>query len=267
MKKIIVAYLSSGFVEIKSLKKFLQNYKKFSPGYHHEIIICFKKLDDFEKKKRIKLIEKLNINFFDDVENVNDHEWGTLKRLCQLNKNRLIFWMNDHSYPQSKNWLRKIMKHYQSKTFLGTSGSFSSHYSNSFFRNKNDNYFKAIFKIIFFYLNVPKFPNAHVRATGFLIHANDFITFMKNKIVRTKLQSFLIESGYNGLSNFFIRKKYKIFIINKNGKKFNLKNMRDSLTFAYGKQNKYLISDNHIRNYLRLSIKDKLKRAKQTWGK
>ena len=47
MKKIIVAYLSSGFVEIKSLKKFLQNYKKFSPGYHHEIIICFKKLDDF----------------------------------------------------------------------------------------------------------------------------------------------------------------------------------------------------------------------------
>ena len=135
------------------------------------------------------------------------------------------------------------------------------------FRNKNDNYFKAIFKIIFFYLNVPKFPNAHVRATGFLIHANDFITFMKNKIVRTKLQSFLIESGYNGLSNFFIRKKYKIFIINKNGKKFNLKNMRDSLTFAYGKQNKYLISDNHIRNYLRLSIKDKLKRAKQTWGK
>ena len=91
--------------------------------------------------------------------------------------------------------------------------------------------------------------------------------FMKNKLVRTKMQSFLIESGYNGLSNFFIRKKYNIFIVNKNGKKFNLKNMRESLTFGYGKQNKYLISDNQIRNYLKLSKKDKLKRSKQIWGK
>lgn len=267
MKKIIVAYLSSGFVETKSLIKFLRNIKKFNPGYPHEIIICLKKLDYFEKKKRIKLIERLNISFFDDVENINDHEWGTLKRLCELNKNRVIFWMNDHSYPQSKNWLKKIMQYHHKKTFLGTSGSYSSHYSNSFFRNKNDNYLKAIFKIIFFYFNVPKFPNPHVRATGFLIHAKDFMEFMKNKVVRTKMQSFLIESGYNGLSNFFIRKKYNIFIVNKNGKKFNLKNMRESLTFGYDKQNKYLISDNHIRNYLKLSKKDKLKRSKQTWGK
>jgi hypothetical protein len=68
MKKIIVAYLSSGFVKTKSLSMFLKNIKKFKPGYPHETIICFKKLDHFEKKKRVKLIERLNISFFDDVE-------------------------------------------------------------------------------------------------------------------------------------------------------------------------------------------------------
>jgi len=43
--------------------------------------------------------------------------------------------------------------------------------------------------------------------------------------------------------------------------------MRDSHTFAYADQNKFLISDNHIRKYLKFSNKDKLIKSKQVWGK
>lgn len=265
MKKIIIAYLSSGFVSTKSLKTFLVNYKKNKPGYPHELVICFKLLDEFERKKREKLIKNNKI-FYDKV-NTNDHEWGTLKRLCELNKNKIIFWMNDHSYPVERNWLKKIMKHYKKNALFGTSGSYSSHFSNSFYRNKNDNYLVALMKIVFFLFSVPKFPNPHIRTTGFLINSNEFIEFMKFKWIRIKLQSFLIESGYNSLTNFFRKKNYSVFIINKNGQKYDLENMRESCTFAYKNQNKFLISDNQIRSYLKLSNKQKIKRSKHVWGR
>ena len=265
MKKVIIAYLSSGFVDIKSLKTFLVNFKKNKPGYPHELFICFKLLKESERKKREKLIKKYNI--FYDEEQINDHEWGTLKRLCMSKKNRKIFWMNDHSYPVKKNWLKKIMNYDNKNIFIGTSGSFSSHYSNSFYRHKNDSYLKAIIKIIFFLFSVPSFPNPHIRTTGFLINSNDFIEFMKFKWVRTKLQSFLIESGNYSLTNFFKKKNYDIFVVNKEGKKFDLNSMKKSFTFAYGKQDKFLISDNQIRTYSKLSANKKIKRAKHVWGK
>jgi len=265
MKKVIIAYLSSGFVNIKSLKKFLVNFKKNKPGYPHELIICLKLLKKSEKKKRMKLIKNYKI-FFDD-EKINDHEWGTLKRLCILNKNRRIFWMNDHSYPVNKNWLKKIMKYDKKNIFLGTSGSYSSHLSNSFYRHKNDSYLKAIIKIVFFFFTVPRFPNPHVRTTGFLINSNDYVEFIKSKWIRNKLQSFLIESGKNSLTNFFKRKNYDIFIVNKDGKKFNLNSMKKSCTFAFKNQTKFLISDNHIRIYSKLSSKKKAQRSKHVWGK
>ena len=43
--------------------------------------------------------------------------------------------------------------------------------------------------------------------------------------------------------------------------------MKDSQTFAYANQDKFLISDNHIRKYLTFSNKNKIAKSKQVWGK
>ena len=51
MKKIIIGYLSSGYVKTSCLKNFLYNFKKYQPGYPYELVICFKKLSKLEKKK------------------------------------------------------------------------------------------------------------------------------------------------------------------------------------------------------------------------
>ena len=267
MKKIVIGYLSSGYVKTSCLKSFLDSFKKFNPGYPYELVICFKKLSNIEKIKRLKLVKHMKVEIFNDKNVKNDHEWGTLKRLCELKKNKIIFWMNDHGYPQKKNWLKIIMRHYKENRFLGTSGSCSSHYSNSFYRHNEDNYLDTFFKIVYFFFTVPKFPNCHVRTNGFLIRSKDFLEFIKDKFVDSKLKSFLIESGYNSITNFFLKKRYKILIINRNGKKFSLNKMRNSQTFAYGNQDKYLISDNHIRQYLTFSLRDKKIKSKQVWGK
>ena len=59
MNKIKVLYLSSKYTKIINLKKFIVNYKKFKPGFKHELIICFKNLDLKELKKRQKMLKKL----------------------------------------------------------------------------------------------------------------------------------------------------------------------------------------------------------------
>ena len=55
MKKIIIGYLSSGYVKTSCLKNFLYNFKKYQPGHPHELIICFKNLSKLEKKKKTKI--------------------------------------------------------------------------------------------------------------------------------------------------------------------------------------------------------------------
>ena len=108
MKRIIIGYLSSRYVKIDYLKNFLYNFKKFNPGYPCELVICFKKLNRVEKEKRLKLIKDMKVEIFFDENEKNDHEWGTLKRLCELKKNRIIFWMNDYGSPEKK----KLAKNY-----------------------------------------------------------------------------------------------------------------------------------------------------------
>ena len=34
--------------------------------------------------------------------------------------------MNSHSYPVTNNWLRKMMKHFKTKTIISSSGSYES---------------------------------------------------------------------------------------------------------------------------------------------
>ena len=91
--EIIIIYLSTKYSKICDLNRFLRFYKKFKAGSKHKLIICFKQLSKKELTRRLRLIKK--IDYFIDPANVNDHEWGTLKRICQIYNKSYIFFMND----------------------------------------------------------------------------------------------------------------------------------------------------------------------------
>ena len=61
MKKIVIGYLSSGYVKTSYLKSFLNSFKKFNPGYPYELVICFKRLSNIEKTKRLKLVKHMKV--------------------------------------------------------------------------------------------------------------------------------------------------------------------------------------------------------------
>lgn len=263
-EKIIVIYLSSKYSKVSDLKKFLKSYKKFKAGSKHKLVVCFKQLSKKELNKRISLLKR--IDYFIDPIDVNDHEWGSFKRISQIYSKNYIFFMNDYSYPITSNWLKYFDKFKKKKMIIGCTASKSSNFDNSFYRSYEDNYFKAIFKIIYFFFTIPRYPNPHLRINAFLIKSKDYLEFIENKKISLKIQSLALESGYNGFTNFFRKKGYKIKILNRFGKLFDLDNGFLSKTFASYNQEGLIISDKQTRSYDKLNLYKKLKKTKQTWG-
>ena len=266
MKRIIVLYLSSKYTKIINLKNFITNYKKFKPGFKHELIVCFKNLDLKELKKRKKMLKKIKHKEYIDPSTKNDHEWGSISRVSQEFNPSIIFYMNDYSYPVKNNWLKIIASKYKKKRIIGCSGSMSSWASNSYYRHYKDNYFIYFYKYFYFKLFIAKFPNPHLRANGLLFHTSDYLNFINDKKIETKINSLILESGHKSFTNFFKSKKYEILVVNSDGKLFDEKKWKNSNTFAFKNQEKLLISDKDTRDYLNLNIKQKKKKQIMSWG-
>ena len=75
-----------------------------------------------------------------------------------------------------------------------------------------------------------------------------------------------IESGFNGLTNYFKKKNFDIYVINSDGKKYTEKKWMFSQSFNFLDKNKSIISDKHIRKYLLLNSKKQKIAHIKSWG-
>jgi hypothetical protein len=265
-KKIIVTYLCTPYVAEYSFDNFLKNYLHYKSGIKHKLLICYKnfqinQLDYFKNKlKKIDHIE------FIDTETNNDFDLGSYIRISKKFKNTPIFFMNSHSYPVKNNWLKIIAKHYKKGTIIATSSSYSSFSSNSFYRDSDYNYFQYFYYIIKKLIFFPLFPNPHFCTTGFLINSDDYLDYNQDKKYNNKFKTHLAESGRWSIYRYFKKKKFSIFIVNSDNKKFLERDWPYSETFCFKEQSKSLISDNQSRNYLKLNKKNKKKKQFTVWG-
>ncbi len=264
-EKILVCYLITKFDDVNTLLKFLENYNKLNSGYSHELLICFKLFD----KKKLEYFKKVlknttYIEYLDDYI-YNDFDLGSYSRVALKYPSRHIFFLNSYSYPICENWLNIIIKNYEENTILATSASCESILSSI----KLKKFYKFVAHLIkllnykkFFY----PFPNPHIRTTGFLIKGSDFAEFMVNKLIKSKIDVWKLESGKESLTIFLKNKNFKIYVINQDGNKFEEKDWKLSETYNYTDHSKSIISDKHIRKYDLLSEKEKLASRINVWG-
>ena len=264
-KKILICYLFTSYDNKKSLINFINHYRANSSGITHTLLICFKLIN---KKKIISLRSLLkNIKYVEFIDPVllNDYDFGSYKRVSKNYPSKIIFFLNSHSYPLKKNWLKTIFKHYKKNTVIGTSASCESLLS-SIKIKKIYMFFSFIKKFLKYRNKFKSFPNPHIRTSSFLIKGSDFFSFVKNKKFYSKEDTWSAESGFDSLTNFFKKKKYNTIVVNSDGKKFNEKNWKFSETYNYLDQSKSLISDKHSRKYLKLSTKDRFLSSLVSWG-
>lgn len=264
-KKIIIAYLYTKFDIIESLQNFINFYLKNPPGYNHDLLICYKLLDDKEINILRKITKKIKHIEFIDPNALNDYDFGSYKRIAEIYPNTPIFFNLGHAYPISKMWLMKIMSHFNEKTLIGTSASYESIFSSVKIKKK----FKILFNLRnYFFLkkNFKEFPNAHIRSINFLLYGKDYLSFITGKSFFNKKDAWMSESGFNGMTNFFKNKNFKILVINSDNQAFSLDKFKLSETYCFKDQSKKLFSDKHSRKYDAASDENKLKISKNVWG-
>tara|TARA_B100001057_G_scaffold280940_1_gene281345 strand:- start:1981 stop:2796 length:816 start_codon:yes stop_codon:yes gene_type:complete len=264
-KKILVCYLITKFDEKNSLKNFLKKYQEMQSGINHELLICYKFLNQKEITIIRNILKDLNFIEYIDQHIINDFDIGSYGRISKNFPSRLIFFLNGNSFPNCHNWLKIIADNYEENSIIGTSASNLSLYS-SLKLKKFYKFFTYFFRLYKYKKKFDKFPNPHLRTNGFLINSDDFNHYMIDKNINNKEDSWAIESGKKSLTNFFKNKKFNIYVVNSKGNKFSEIDWKLSETFNYHKQDKYIISDNQIRKYLDLDdVKKKISQL-ETWG-
>ncbi len=265
-KNPLVCYLFTCFDEIDSIRNFKNNYLRFNSGLNHDLVICFKLLNQKQISKITKELDNLKFINFTDPYNKNDFDFGTYKRLAELHYDRQILFLNSHSYPVCENWLSKLMNNSGYNILIGTSASNES-LLDSFKLKKKYKIFSYLFKKLKLKKKFDVFPNPHLRTSSFLIRGEMLLNYLKDIKIQSKEDTWEIESGKNSLTNYFKKNNFDIFVVNSDGNKFNENDWVYSETYCYSKQSKSIISDKHSRKYLELSKKERILTQSKVWGK
>ena len=265
-EKILVCYLITKFDDENTLLTFLKNYKNFKSGYPHELLICFKLLNSEKMENFRKILVNVEHTEFIDKKDENDYDLGSYKRVASYYQSRHIFFLNSYSYPICENWSNMIIMNYEKNSLLATSASYESLLSSI--------KLKKFYKLISFLIKKFKytqyfdpFPNPHIRTTGFLIKGSEYLEFMNNKTISSKIDVWRIESGKNSLTNHFKKLNFNIYVINSDGERFSEDKWKESQTYNYLEHNKSIISDKHIRKYHSMNKSEKLKFQSNSWGR
>ena len=268
MKKPLVVYLSVTFLDKEHLINFQKFYKKFESGYSHDLLICFKNENKLKNKEFKKLVD-LKYIYFEDNHSVNDYDIGSFYRIAKKFPDRNILFLGTYTYPINHNWLKIFVDNYKERCVLGASGSYASISSQhlSFYHKKHTKFQQLRWGLKHF-TNVKLFPNPHIRTTGFYVKSSDFIKLKFNlNNLKKKIYTNYFESGREGMSSQFLKKGYKLYIVNSDGIKFDIKDWPKSETFCIGDQKKTIFSDKLSREYHQMNWVDKKKTSYNCWGK
>lgn len=266
LEKFLVAYLISVYDDKENLVKFIQNYNKYKPGCTHDLLICFKNFNKDDEIFQIKELSDIKFIKFED-NNKNDYDWWSYRRIAEKFEDRIIMFMNCHSYPVVDNWLGLFSNNYEMNSLVGPGASFESAVNFSFNKNLGISYFKSILYALSNLIDFPIFPNAHIRSSSFMISARDYQTIELSKKYKYKKKgTWINESGRRSMTNQLKKKKFKIFVINSDGSKFKQSSWALSNTYALGSQSKLIISDKHSRLYDKSTENEKKIISKRVWG-
>jgi hypothetical protein len=117
----------------------------------------------------------------------------------------------------------------------------------------------------FDYLNaIPKFPNPHIRTNAFIIARKTFLEILPSSL-KTKTDSYLFESGPDGLTRQILRRGKKVVVVGRNGQTFDVDDWVKSGTFRLADQYNLLVHDNQTRAFEALNSAGKRAFSRMTW--
>jgi len=284
---IDVVYIARGIDwGISAVLHFFESYQKNEAGYNHNLIVAAKawetKPQEYEELKEI--CKSNNAQLVDLPD--DGFDFGAYWRIMQSSKGDYIFGMASSASLQVDNWLKKIVdvaKENEQYKLIGCHGSWElcpdlRLYLKSKVTSKYEKrglmytiekcflYISNIDKFIKRKLNKQKFPNYFVLTCGFLIQRELFLEFMsKVKLPKDKMDAYELEHGKNGMSNFILKKGFKICVVDKFGQMFDKEEFNLSHTYRSEIKN-YMKKNKQINFYENSSPEYRKDLRESCWG-
>lgn len=176
---------------------------------------------------------------------------------------RRVFQMFRKALPQrlSRRMVAKIISHFAVRAHRADAGSAA------------DREFETVWLQetqpdgVYEYLNgIPEYPNPHIRTNAFMIERQLFLDTLPAPIT-TKKQSYLFESGPDGLTPQMLRRGKTVVVVGDDANVYGVEQWYRSGTFRLGNQRNLLVHDNQTRAFEALNSEEKRTFAEMTWGK
>ena len=247
---IAVAYLARGADKDSStsFERFIDSYRRNSAGIDHAFYVIFKGFKCIKEIKEAKaLFRRFSYTpvFLDD----SSLDIGAYIEWANMVKEDYICSLNTSSEILSPNWLCKLYRNIN-RPKVGLVGATGS--------NDSLSELNSVF---------PKFPNIHIRTTGFMIDRRLFCSITNGVKISCKFDSYYFESGPKSLTRKIMAIEKKILVVGRNGRGYSPKYWSVSDTYRQGAQRNLLIADNQTRDFLAHTWSEKRKFANMTWGK
>ena len=229
-------------------QRFIKSYLAHPAGQNHRMHVITKvfesSADEARARELLSALDCFTISVNDDSFDI-----GAYRDWAKQTSEESICLLNTGSEILSDYWLKKLHANLlnQGIGVVGATGSFER------FGGSRHGF--------------PRFPNAHIRTTAFMLKRELYLNATQGKTFDNKMNTFLFESGHQSLTRIIKELGLKAIVVGRNGRGYGERHWATSGTFRQGNQANLLIGDRNTRNFSNCSWPVKQVLTKSAWGK
>jgi hypothetical protein len=111
----------------------------------------------------------------------------------------------------------------------------------------------------------PPFPNYHVRTNALMV-SREVLLRIRVRPLFFKLSAYLLESGYDGVTQQVMRMGLRPLLIDRSGEKFEKERWHLANTFRQSRQEDLLVEDNQTEAYAKADSEQRIRLSRAAWG-
>jgi rhamnosyltransferase len=294
--RLAVVHLVRESNGLAPFRRLLESYRAHTAGIPHDLVILYK---GFRGLRGIREHEALLADLPHRWERVSDRGFDVhayFEMVRKLDYDYFCF-LNSYSRILDRDWLAKLYR-WASLKGVGVAGATASYQSFSssaaerehFLRGMNwharlrwrlghvfeDMQARLVAQRGFAWLlgrvglwdpaqYFPLFPNYHIRTNAFLA-SREALARVKIGPVFFKLSAFMLESGYDSVTNQLMRLGLRPILVGRDGRGYEKEDWSAANVFRQGNQENLLVADNQTEIYETGIVEKRAELSRLTWG-
>lgn len=249
------------------LRRFLRSYRAHDAGAEHELVVVLNgasaDLGGGARRAQLAELQGTEHTLIELAQPVLDlAAYGEAAR--RLEHSRLCF-VNSYSVILAERWLA-LLSRALDLPGVGLAGASASWESQAeWIRGRVRHWPLQLLTLARARRDYPRFPNPHVRTTGFVIERAALLD-MALEQVGDKRSAYLLESGRESITRQVQRRGLRAVVVGRDGRLYDVEEWPLSRTFRAGAQENLLVADNQTDAYRAASSRLRRRLAHDSWG-